>query len=167
MAPSDLFARDFPCDPDYYYNSGRCYPKSAWYWWGRWVLAGVILVFFIIVLVILGCISSRRRRKRGLQPMYGTGWMAPGNKFGQQGQQGQQWGGGYQYGAPPAYGQPAYGQPAYTQPPAQNQYTGTTTYNQNDGYYGGQSNDVPLQQPQHTYQRDQVYAPPVGPPPGK
>ena len=72
------------------------------------------------------------------------------NNYGQQGQGGY---GGGQY-APPAYGQQQQ----------QPQYTGTT-FNQNDGYYGNQNSGV--QPPMGTYQRDDVYAPPSGPPPGK
>lgn len=119
---------------------------------------------------------ARRRRRRGAQPVYGTGWMAPTNgKYGvnqqqhemntyqqgyqpnqYQGQQGgydysqQQPQGGY-YNSPPAYGQ---GQ----------QNTGTT-FNPNDGYYGQQQYGV--QQPANSYQRDGNFSPPAGPPPGK
>ena len=63
--------------------------------------------------------------------------------------------GGYGgYNPPPAYGQQTQNQ----------QYTGQP-YNPNEGYYGPQYSGV--QQPSHTYQRDDVYSPPAGPPPGK
>lgn len=61
-------------------------------------------------------------------------------------------------GYPPAPPPPAYGQQQ------QPQYTGTT-FNPNDGYYGNQQSGV--QPPQGTYQREEVYSPPQGPPPGK
>lgn len=87
--------------------------------------------------------------------MYGTGWMAP--KPNAQGYNNtnnyNQPQGGYQ--APPMYGNQQQQQP---------QYTGTT-FNPNDGYYGQQNSGV--QPPQGTYQRNDVYSPPVGPPPGK
>jgi hypothetical protein len=106
------------------------------------------------------CINSRRRRKRGLKPMYGTGWMANN----QQGYQNNPHGysNGYQ-NAPPAYGAPQ-GQ-SY---PMQNQYTGNT-FNANDGYYGQHEG---IQQPKdaHTTANGNNaatgdYAPPPGPPP--
>jgi hypothetical protein len=152
MAPTDeMVKRDFPCGYGEYLYNGRCYEYSGWYWWGRWVFAGVVIVFFILLLVVLGCISARRRRRRGLQPMYGTGWMSNG-KYGGAPAPGQN---NEMYGYPQNGYQP--GPPAYQQPP---QTTGTT-FNTGDGYYGAP------QYPQQTFQRDQVYEPPVGPPPGK
>lgn len=101
-------------------------------------------------------------------PVYGTGWMAPqGGKFGVQNQNGYNMGGynagghgqqtsghGPEYANPP----PAYGQQAP-------QYTGST-FNPSDGYYGQQQQGH-VQPPTNTYQPDNVYSPPVGPPPGK
>jgi Chitin synthesis regulation, resistance to Congo red len=81
--------------------------------------------------------------------MYGTGWMSSpfnGGKYGPQ---------GYNNEMYPPNNPPAYQQPVYT----------GTTFNPNDGYYGGHQQGV--QYPQNTYQRDQVYEPPAGPPPGK
>jgi len=141
--------RDIYCGYGQYYSNGRCYNQGAWYYWGRWVFAGVVVLFVLLVLAMLGCISSRRRRRRGMAPMYGTGWMTNNTA---------------KYGPPPPgvnnemYPQ---GPPAYNQQP---QYTGTT-FNPNDGYYGNQQNGV--QYPQNSYSRDQVYAPPTGPPPAK
>ena len=113
---------------------------------------------------------ARRRRKRGRQPFYGTGWMAPnGGKFGHHQQagayntgagynQGYNQGGhqmyNYNQGAAP---QGTYNQP-YNSPPA---YGGQQ---QQDSYYGGQQYGV--QTPPATYQHNS-YAPPPGPPPGK
>ena len=102
------------------------------------------------------CLNSRRRRRRGAQPMYGTGWMAPPK-----------------YGAPYHGGPPA---PPYS-PPLENQQT-RNTFNSNEGYYahqgngyGGQQSGFELQQPQSAYQPqrggDPVYDAPTGPPPGK
>lgn len=164
MAPTDsatALDRRATCY-SYSYGYYRC--NNRWYDWGRWiVLAGVIIV---VLLILMSCAcTARRRRRRGAQPMYGTGWMAPGGKHNEQHQmnnyqqgdynQGytQQQQGGY-YNAPPAYGQ-------------QPQNTGTT-FNPNDGYYGQQQQQqYGVQQPQNTYQRDANYAPPAGPPPGK
>ncbi|PWW75150.1 hypothetical protein C7212DRAFT_296587 [Tuber magnatum] len=63
---------------DYYdhcYYTGDCY--SSWDSWGRWVALSVIIVFFFLVVGCCGIITSRRRRRAGLQPVYGTAWMAP------------------------------------------------------------------------------------------
>ncbi|KAK1460644.1 hypothetical protein CCUS01_08749 [Colletotrichum cuscutae] len=164
-----LDKRQFYCSSGQVYRNGACYERGAWYWWGRWVLAAVVVGIALLILILLGCMNSRRRRKRGVQPFYGTGWMSNNNKHNQQGtyaynqpyngqQQGYagypQQGGAYQ-NPPPAYG------PAQQQP----QYTGTT-FNPNDGYYGGHNEGIHLQQPQNAYQRDS-YAAPAGPPPGK
>ncbi|RSM20817.1 hypothetical protein CDV31_000188 [Fusarium ambrosium] len=173
MAPvEEIFERAWGCPYGYVYDSFRneC-RRSNWSYWGRWVLAGVCIFLFFLILTCL--FSSRRRRRRGVAPIYGTGWMAPNNKpwgnnqnnhqmhdYNQGGYQGdynqqqQQYG----YGPPPP--PPAYAQ--HQQP----QYTGTT-FNPNDGYYGqGQYSGV--QPPQGTYQRDDPgYTPPAGPPPGK
>ncbi|KAF4438899.1 hypothetical protein FACUT_4527 [Fusarium acutatum] len=168
MAPTeDIFARDYyRCPYGRSWNGQRCV-RNNWSYWGRWVLAGIVIFFFVLLLSC--CLFSRRRKRRGVKPVYGTGWMAAkpwGNNnnnhqmynYGNQGGYNQ----GYQqnnggYGAPPP--PPAYGQQQ------QPQYTGTT-FNTNDGYYGqGQYSGV--QQPQGTYQREGAYSPPAGPPPGK
>lgn len=157
MAPTDssslLSAR-------YYYGNNGYYGHSNWYYYGRWIFAGVVIVAVIFIFFLWACINSRRRRKRGLKPMYGTGWMANN----QQGYQNNPHGysNGYQ-NAPPAYGAPQ-GQ-SY---PMQNQYTGNT-FNANDGYYGQHEG---IQQPKdaHTTANGNTaatgdYAPPPGPPP--
>ncbi|KAG7420081.1 chitin synthesis regulation, resistance to congo red-domain-containing protein [Fusarium sp. MPI-SDFR-AT-0072] len=168
MAPTeDIFARDYyRCSYGWNWNGRRCV-RNNWSYWGRWVLAGIVIFFFVLFLFC--CLFSRRRKRRGVKPVYGTGWMAAkpwGNNnnnhqmynYGNQGGYNQ----GYQqnnggYGAPPP--PPGYGQQQ------QPQYTGTT-FNTNDGYYGqGQYSGV--QQPQGTYQREGAYSPPAGPPPGK
>jgi len=156
--------RTYTCPSGYYRSGTYCYPNSAWYFWGRWVFAGVVIVVVIGILVLLGCINARRRRRRGVAPMYGTGWLGgkqnTGAPYAPQG--------GYQYGPPP---------PQYSQNAVPNQYTGNT-YNSNDGYYGQQQqysygpqqNDgIQLQQPANTYSRggDNGYEPPPGPPPNK
>ncbi|GKT83278.1 hypothetical protein Ct61P_01128 [Colletotrichum tofieldiae] len=121
----------------------------------------------------VGCMNARRRKRRGVQPFYGTGWMGGNNKHNQHQQatyaynqqyNGQQQGyAGYpQQGADGSYPAPP---PAYGQAQQNPQYTGTT-FNPNDGYYGGHNEGIQLQQPQSSYQRD-VYSPPAGPPPGK
>jgi len=63
---------------DYYdrcYYTGECY--SSWDTWGRWVALAVIILLFFLVVGCCGLITSRRRRRAGLQPVYGTAWMAP------------------------------------------------------------------------------------------
>ncbi|QPH00969.1 hypothetical protein C2857_005125 [Epichloe festucae Fl1] len=165
MAPTDsalnVLASRATC-----YRAGYGYYRcdNRWHSFGRWiVLAGVIVV---VLLILMSCaLTARRRRRRGNQPMYGTGWMAPGGK-----QYDQQQMNGYQQGNyNPTYGQGynAQQQGGYNAPPAygqQPQNTGTT-FNPNDGYYGQQQSGV--QPPQNTYQREPNYAPPAGPPPGK
>lgn len=160
----DLVPRQYyRCRSGWSYRNGRC-QRNRWNHWGRWVLAGVVIAVFVLFLFCCLCLS-RRRKRRGVKPVYGTGWMANGfNKNNNQHQMNQ---GGYNYGqqngfngAPPP---PAYGQPQ------QQQYTGNT-FNSNEGYYGqghdqGQYSGV--QAPQGTYQRDDPYGPPPGPPPGK
>ncbi|KAF5020782.1 hypothetical protein F66182_7190 [Fusarium sp. NRRL 66182] len=162
MAPTeDIFARDYyRCRYGYSYN-GRVCTRNNWSYWGRWVLAGVVIFFFLLLLAC--CLTSRRRRRRGVKPVYGTGWMANNGPWGKNNHQMNNQGGynsGYQqngYGPPPP--PPAYGQ---HQTP---QYTGNT-FNSNDGYYG-QNQYSGVTHPQGAYQRDGVYEPPAGPPPGK
>ncbi|GAB0136241.1 hypothetical protein EsDP_00004552 [Epichloe bromicola] len=164
MAPTDsalnVLASRATC-----YRAGYGYYRCNSKWWsfGRWIVLAVVIVVALLALMFCVCIA-RRRRRRGNQPMYGTGWMAPGGKQHdqqqmnsyQQGNYNATYGQGYNaqqggYNAPPAYGQ-------------QPQNTGTT-FNPNDGYYGQQQSGV--QPPQNTYQREANYAPPAGPPPGK
>ncbi|KAG5978749.1 hypothetical protein E4U55_006004 [Claviceps digitariae] len=151
---------------------GYYYCRNRWSDWGRWVVLAGIIVVVLFVFMLCAC-TARRRRRRGSQPMYGTGWLAPGGKnnnqhqmnsyqqgnynqtqaYPQQYEQGyaaQQ--GGY-YNSPPAYGQQA-------------QNTGNT-FNPNDGYYGQQQQQSGVQPPQSAFQRDTNYAPPAGPPPNK
>ncbi|KAG4423548.1 hypothetical protein IFR04_003371 [Cadophora malorum] len=167
MAPttsSRLVARD--CDRVDIY--GNCY-YSTWDNWGRWVALVLIVLFFLFLGLAFSCISQRRRRRRGLAPMYGTGWMGGKHNGAQQHQQygnngawAHQQQGGYQAPPPPYMG---------------NQATGTT-FQSNDGYYGHgnqgygqQSGGIELQQPGASYQPqrggDNVYEAPMGPPPGK
>jgi len=138
--------------------------RSGWYYWGRWVVAGVALLIFFLVLVSCCCIAKRRRR-RGNKPVYGTGWMAPQGKFGNNPQNTYPMNDGHEsgYGAAPGGSlpnpPPAYG----AQAP---QYTGTTQ-NPSDGYYGNQQYNNGLQQPPNSYQPDNMYPPPPGAPPPK
>lgn len=171
-----LVARQYrTCPSGYYFRNGACY-RSNWSYWGRWVLAAVVIVFFLVLFLTWSCISNRRRRKRGMTPRYGTGWMMPGqygNGQQQQPQYGNGWFGSNKFNsnAQPQYQQPP--PPQYT--PAQgavpSQYTGQT-FNSNEGYYGQHTNnnDIPLQQPTSSYYPrggDNVYEPPPGPPPAK
>ncbi|KAF7907841.1 hypothetical protein BELL_0345g00010 [Botrytis elliptica] len=137
---------------------GNCY--STWGSWGRWVVLVLIILAFVLLAFGLSCINSRRRRRQGIQPMYGTGWMAKPPPYGHYNNQP----GAYNYGPPP---------PMYTPngqiPPQQ---TGNT-FNSNDGYYGHHGHhgqpDIELQQPPNAYTRggDDVYQAPMGPPPTK
>lgn len=126
-----------------------------------------IIIALAIVLIFLTCCRSRRQRRRGRQPMYGTGWMAPQNgKFGVPPQQHQGWGsqGGYhmqgQAPPPPPYPQEHYGQQqgGYGPPPGQEGYGQSP-------YAGYAPVETGVQQPPNAYQP--AYAPPMGPPPGK
>lgn len=148
---NELYSRDYySCPAGYYYSRGRCYQRTGWYYWGRWVVAGIIIALTIFLCAIIACVNSRRRRKQGLRPMYGTGWMAPPGKYGGA-PPNQPWAPGYGSPAPPPppYGQqPQYGASPYG-PPPQNGYFGQT-----EG----------VQQPPNAYQG---YAPPPGPPPGQ
>ncbi|CAK7232850.1 hypothetical protein SBRCBS47491_008408 [Sporothrix bragantina] len=163
MAPArDMIAalqsRDI-CPSGYYYSGGYCYRNSNWYWWGRWVLLGVIVFIFFLFLLIMSR-RVRRQRRQGVQPAYGTSWMGWGHN-----QQQPQYNNQQAYAAPP---------PQYSQQPNEANYTGGT-YNSNQGYYGqnngGYNNDIPLQQPGNTYypprEVNDDYAPPEGPPPSK
>jgi hypothetical protein len=143
----------FSCGSDGWRDSfGNCrYNRSSWYWWGRWVFAGVAIL--IVLLCLAGLFrNSRRRRRQGQQPMYGTGWMAP---------------------APPPYYPPPPQYSAQDQAPP-----GGYKYGAGDGYYGGNQGGnqagyggnqegIQLQPPQSTYHRatENDYAPPPGPPP--
>lgn len=46
-----------------------CYRYSSWYWWGRWVFAGLAILFVLIVFALLlyvpkpGPVSLHRRSK--------------------------------------------------------------------------------------------------------
>ncbi|KAH6650646.1 chitin synthesis regulation, resistance to congo red-domain-containing protein [Chaetomium tenue] len=119
---------------------GDCRYYSSWYWWGRWVFAGLAVLF---ILLVFACLfrNSRRRRRQGAQPMYGTGWMAP---------------------APPPYYPPPPQYSAQDQAPP-----GGYKYGSGDGYYAGNQEGIQLQQPQSAYHRgtEPEYAPPPGPPP--
>ncbi|KAK4116330.1 hypothetical protein N656DRAFT_794650 [Canariomyces notabilis] len=122
-------------------RDGYCHAYSGWYWWGRWVFAGLAILFVILVFLLLFR-NSRRRRRQGQQPLYGTGWMAP---------------------APPYYPPP----PQYT-PQDNNPLPPGYKPNQNDGYYGQQQEGIQLQPPASAYHRatdNTDYAPPPGPPP--
>ncbi|CAI4216462.1 unnamed protein product [Parascedosporium putredinis] len=106
------------CPSGSYYSRGQCWRRSNWYYWGRWVVAGVIIFVVVFICLIMACMNSRRRRKRGLRPMYGTGWMAPNSKFGGPHPPNQQWAAGYGNTAPPPPlmdSSPTYG--VYSPPP--------------------------------------------------
>jgi hypothetical protein len=171
----------------YYYNY-NC--NSTWYSWGRWVFFVVAVIVILIVAFLFSyvpslpslssptntfprCLNNRRRRRRGLNPMYGTGWLpysAPkyNNNGGVQPQNEQQpyynnqpYNGG---AAPPYQGQTG---------PIGYQQTGNT-FSSNEGYYGHENaghGGIELQHPQSAYQPqrggDPVYEAPPYAPPGK
>jgi len=135
------------CDSEF---DDDCDNNGDWYFWGRWVLLGVIVVVILFLVLSCTCIA-RRRRMRGAQPYYGTGWLA-GNKYNNSAYGNQQYpmnnyGGGGYANPPPAYGQQR-----------EQQYTGTT-YNPNDGYYGNNYNSG-VTSPPAAYQSDPYGAPP-------
>ncbi|ORY65946.1 chitin synthesis regulation, resistance to congo red-domain-containing protein [Pseudomassariella vexata] len=147
MAPVvDLLKRQSRCPSGQYYRNGYCY--SSWAWYGRWIFAAVVIAVIIIILTASSCIRSRRQRRRGVQPMYGMGWMAPPQN--------------YNNAAPPAYGAQNQSYPMNNQP----QYTGNT-FNTNDGYYGHHEGIAPPKNVYTNDNRNETYAPPEGPPPGK
>ncbi|KAL7629289.1 hypothetical protein AAE478_000809 [Parahypoxylon ruwenzoriense] len=153
---AQLAKRQRYCDDDDYARYGRaCY--SAWDWYGRWIFAAVIIALIIAIFLIWACVNSRRRRRQGLQPMYGTGWMA-----------GNPGAGNAYYNNPQGYNHPppAYGAPPGQSYPMQNQYTGAT-FQSGDGYYGQHEG---IQQPKNVYGKNNTadgYAPPEGPPPNR
>jgi hypothetical protein len=148
MAPATanpILSRYISTCSSYYYDN--C---SNWDYWGRWVFTAVVIIVIIGILFTLACVNARRRRRRGMTPMYGTGWM----------------GGKYQngYNNPQAYNPPP---PQYSSQPMPNQYTGNT-FNTNEGYYGHHEG-IQLQQPTNVYNRapENGYEAPPGPPPSK
>ncbi|KAI2467763.1 chitin synthesis regulation, resistance to congo red-domain-containing protein [Annulohypoxylon bovei var. microspora] len=151
---AELTKRQRYCSNGYYDRWGNCY--SAWNWYGRWIFAAVVVVLILAVFFLWACINSRRRRRQGMQPMYGTGWMA-GNQGQNAYHNNPQ---GYSNNPPPAYGQQSY--------PMQNQYTGTT-FNRDEGYYG--QHEGVVQPPKNVYNNNEGgktdYAPPEGPPPNR
>ncbi|RDA87353.1 hypothetical protein CP532_2638 [Ophiocordyceps camponoti-leonardi (nom. inval.)] len=160
--PTTLLRRYVEC------INGVCRRRSRWFDWGRWAFLGILLIGFLIVCFLFACIA-RRRRRRGAQPMYGTGWMAPPGKYGgaPDGNMNNMNNMNNGYYGPQSYGPPAYGQPQYPQP------TGTTgtNFHPNDGYYGDPSQQQQyggVQAPPTAYQPNPgPYSPPPGPPPGK
>jgi len=158
MAPASnlsLVARYYCRSVDQF---GNCYYGSTWDRWGRWVALVAIVFVVLLIAFAFSCTNARRRRRRGVAPVYGTGWLGGGKFNGQNAQQ-------YNNGQP-QYGQAA---PPYSPPAQQYQNTGHT-YNSNEGYYGQQSG-IEMQPPQNTYQPQRggqnVYEAPQGPPPGK
>jgi uncharacterized membrane protein len=55
MAPvldqaAGLLDKRYTCPSGYYYsNYDGCVARGGWYWYGRWILAAVIIVFFFLV----------------------------------------------------------------------------------------------------------------------
>lgn len=55
MAPTmDIFARDDGCGYGYFFNGSFCERKGGFFFWGRWVLAGIAVVLALIFLA--GCL---------------------------------------------------------------------------------------------------------------
>ncbi|PMD25468.1 hypothetical protein NA56DRAFT_745251 [Hyaloscypha hepaticicola] len=129
LIPRDTTAITEFAKRQYYYDSpcnyyGNCH--SAWYRWGRWVLAGVLLFIGLVFLaVLLFCTRRRRRRNRYATPMTSQAPLGGYNSG---------YGNGNQHYNPPSGPPPQYGNP-----------NGNTGY---DGYYGQQSG---VAQPQNAY----------------
>ncbi|KAI0392386.1 chitin synthesis regulation, resistance to congo red-domain-containing protein [Xylariaceae sp. FL0594] len=148
-----LQKRYIDCPGNSYWSNryNRCVNGSAWYWYGRWIFTGVIILLFFLVFFLWARRNSRGRRRRGMAPMYGTGWMAPNS--------------GQQYNNPQGYSNNGYSQPPpppYGGAPQQS-YPMENRYPPNDGQYGQQASGV--EPPKNVYHGD--YAPPAGPPPRK
>lgn len=138
-----ILLQRYYCDSYYYDN---CY--SPWNSWGRWVAFAVIVGAALVFFFLFACLNARRRRARGLQPRYGTHWMAP-PPYRQ---------GDYQ-NAPPQY---------QRQDPNQGYYAPPQGPPPQGPYGGQQENGIELQQPPTAYHGgEHVYAPPPGPPPAK
>jgi len=146
LLPRDIFSDQNDginnCDPDI---DSRCH--SSWHSWARWVVAASLIIGFFLLLAGFALATSRRRRNRGLQPYYGTAWLAPNRPYPPQ-QYGQT--GGYPGGYPP--GQYPPGQ----YPPGQGP---------NEHYTAPYYASTPA--PPYSPPQDGAYVPPPGPPPRK
>lgn len=107
-----------------------------------------------------------------MTPYRGTGWAGGRTPAGHA--PAQYTGAQPYYAGNPQYNNAAQGAapPVYSPPPNQTYYgNGQGNGQGNPGYFGGQESGIELQQPQSAYQPqrggDPVYAPPMGPPPGK
>jgi hypothetical protein len=127
---------------------------SRWDCFGRWIFAAVAVFVCFLIFFLWACMRNRRRRQQGVAPMYGTGWMAPGQPGYQNNPNGY-----YQQPPPPAYGAP----PAQSYP--MNNYPNQQP---SDGYYG-QREGVQPPKSAHTNENahQDAYAAPEGPPPNK
>ncbi|KAK9464156.1 uncharacterized protein V1516DRAFT_669716 [Lipomyces oligophaga] len=128
---------------------GTC---STWYYWGRWVLLGVVVAVALITLLLCICACNRRRSKKGLPPAYGTAWVpfSGGQVYPNRPQNY-----GPPPGPPPAYNPATHPSPVPVDPASQAYYSnGAGNNGQQTGTFNGGNN----------YEmRD--YPPPVGPPP--
>ncbi|KAF4628184.1 hypothetical protein G7Y89_g9969 [Cudoniella acicularis] len=133
LAPREVFPRA-TC---YRYQYGYSYAyncNSAWYRWGRWLLAGIlILIGIFLVLFIL----RRRRRNRNQYATTSTPMTT---------QPVSAYDAGYNNGEYNANGGGYYNQNQQYEPP-----TGAPpTHGENTGYYGQQAG---VTQPANTYQQ--------------
>jgi len=137
---------------DSYGNAYYC--RSGWNNWGRWALLGILIGAAFFFFFIVSCISARRR-KRGVRPLYGTGWASAPFGHGQA-----------RYN--PNYANQQQVRPQSNVPPTY-QSGGYYPQTENQGYFGGQQTGTELREPENAYSRggEPVYQPPVGPPPGK
>ncbi|KAK9468098.1 hypothetical protein V1512DRAFT_252419 [Lipomyces arxii] len=127
-----------------YYNN--C---TSWYYWGRWLLLGVIVVAAILFFWMYIA-------KTGLPPAYGTQWLGPtsGYRWGgrrNQPVQPQNTGPGAYYAPTQSYPQNQQAPPAYTTP----QQQGTYYYGQNGSQQQTNGNNYEMPN----------YPPPTSPPP--
>ncbi|KAK9376421.1 uncharacterized protein V1513DRAFT_440271 [Lipomyces chichibuensis] len=81
MAPTALEARSLLDKRQYYYGCSYYGTCSGWYYWGRWILLGVIIVAGLLLFWLFICMRNRRRSKAGLPPAYGTHWMGYGGGY--------------------------------------------------------------------------------------
>ncbi|KAJ8098005.1 hypothetical protein POJ06DRAFT_26715 [Lipomyces tetrasporus] len=160
MAPTTLEPRS-TLDTRQFYGCQYYGTCSGWYYWGRWILLGVIIVIALLLFWLFICMRNRRRSKSGLPPAYGTQWMGFGSGWRNQGPAPVQ----SQNTGPGAYYAGAYPQQGTSAPPA---YAYNENYQQQPQQPGTMqqgSYNSPYQQRSGEAYEMQNYPPPTSPPP--
>ena len=47
----ELAQRDWGCGYGYYWSNGGCQRYGDWYYWGRWVVAAVVVGIFLLFFI--------------------------------------------------------------------------------------------------------------------